>query len=197
MGWRNLRRGLSQGVCRLSIMGAPRYRRDGVRGERECTRGARRERRRSARDHRVLAVALALVALLAAAGCRGKKKAVVAAPPPPAQEIDFTLIDSPSLQFLPRHLEAKPWHLDEDPIVIPGDRIGSYMGAAGESFSRYEVVDITTGKYSEVGGGPGFATVEIFRFPDFVKSFGAYSLRKDASRRFVPIQNEAYVSKYA
>ena len=71
------------------------------------------------------------------------------------------------------------------------------MGAAADSFSRYEVVDITTGKYSEVGGGPGFATVEIFRFPDFVKSFGAYSLRKDASRRFVPIQNEAYVSKYA
>jgi hypothetical protein len=70
------------------------------------------------------------------------------------------------------------------------------MGAAAESLIRYEVIDVTAGKYAEVGG-PGFATVEIFRFPDFVKSFGAYSLRKDASRRFVPIENEAYVSKYA
>jgi hypothetical protein len=70
------------------------------------------------------------------------------------------------------------------------------MGSAAESFIRYEVVDVTAGKYAE-DGGPGFATVEIFRFPDFVKSFGAYSMRKDASRRFVPISNEAYVSKYA
>ncbi|HEX8254659.1 MAG TPA: DUF6599 family protein, partial [Thermoanaerobaculia bacterium] len=35
------------------------------------------------------------------------------------------------------------------------------------------------------------------RFPDFVKAFGAYSMRKEAARRFVPINNEAYVSKYA
>jgi hypothetical protein len=37
----------------------------------------------------------------------------------------------------------------------------------------------------------------IFRFPDFVKAFGAYSLRKDSARRFLPINNEGYVSKYA
>lgn len=70
------------------------------------------------------------------------------------------------------------------------------MGAAADSFVRYQVIDVTAGKYAEEGGS-GFATVEIFRFPDFVKSFGAYSMRKDASRRFVPISNEAYVSKYA
>jgi hypothetical protein len=39
--------------------------------------------------------------------------------------------------------------------------------------------------------------VEIFRFPDFVKAFGAYSMRKDVVRTFLPIQNEGYVSKFA
>ena len=70
------------------------------------------------------------------------------------------------------------------------------MGSAAENFLRYEVIDVTAGKYAEVGG-QGFANVEIFRFPDFVKSFGAYSMRKDASRRYLPIANEGYVSKYA
>jgi hypothetical protein len=62
-------------------------------------------------------------------------------------------------------------------------------------FTRYDLIDVTAGKYATLTGG-GFATVEIFRFPDFVKAFGAYSMRKDAARRFVPIENEAYVSKY-
>ncbi|MFP5246202.1 MAG: DUF6599 family protein, partial [Thermoanaerobaculia bacterium] len=52
------------------------------------------------------------------------------------------------------------------------------------------------GKYIATNG-PGFSTVEIFRFPDFVKAFGAYSMRKEAARRFVQIQNEGYVSKFA
>lgn len=55
---------------------------------------------------------------------------------------------------------------------------------------------MTAGKYSALDG-KGFATVEIFRFPDFVKAFGAYSMRKEAARRFLPIDNEAYVSKFA
>ena len=70
------------------------------------------------------------------------------------------------------------------------------MGAAAPDFTQYDVIDITAGKYIAVGG-PGFATVEIFRFPDFVKAFGAYSMRKEAARRYVPINNEGYVSKYA
>ena len=70
------------------------------------------------------------------------------------------------------------------------------MGAAAPDYTRYEIIDVTAGKYVAVGG-PGFATVEIFRFPDFVKAFGAYSVRKEAARAFVPINNEAYVSKYA
>jgi hypothetical protein len=70
------------------------------------------------------------------------------------------------------------------------------MGAMAADFTRYELIDVTAGKYAATKT-PGFATVEIFRFPDFVKAFGAYSLRKDAARRFLPISNEGYVSKYA
>ena len=81
-------------------------------------------------------------------------------------------------------------------MVVPGDRLGTYLGPDGQHFTRYEVIDVTAGKYAATTG-PGFATVEIFRFPDFVKAFGAYSMRKDAARRFLPIENEAYVSKYA
>jgi len=131
--------------------------------------------------------------LLAACGGSAAKKAV--APPPAEPQIDFTLIDSPSLQFLPRREEAQGWRLDEDPVVVPGERIGSYLGADGQNFAKYDVIDLTAGKYTATSGA-GFATVEIFRFPDFVKAFGAYSIRKEVSRRFVPIDNEAYVSKY-
>ena len=106
------------------------------------------------------------------------------------------MIDSPSLQFLPRREEAKGWRLEEDPMVVPGERILTYLGPDGEHFTRYEVVDVTAGKYLATAGA-GFATVEIFRFPDFVKAFGAYSMRKQAARAYVPIQNEAYVSKFA
>lgn len=70
------------------------------------------------------------------------------------------------------------------------------MGAMAADFTRYELIDVTAGKYAATSG-PGFATVEIFRFPDFVKAFGAYSMRKEAARRFLTISNEGYVSKYA
>ncbi len=118
------------------------------------------------------------------------------APPAAPPQIDFTLIDSPSLQFLPRHEEAQGWRLEEDPLVVPGERLSTYMGAMSADFTRYDLIDVTAGKYAATGN-PGFATVEIFRFPDFVKAFGAYSMRKEVARRFLPITNEGYVSKYA
>jgi len=110
--------------------------------------------------------------------------------------VNFTVLESPSLQFLPRREEAAGWRLEEDPVVVPGDRMVTYLGPDGEHFTRYEVVDVTAGKYVATNN-QGFATVEIFRFPDFVKAFGAYSMRKQAARAYVPIQNEAYVSKFA
>jgi hypothetical protein len=70
------------------------------------------------------------------------------------------------------------------------------MGAMAGDFTRYDLIDVTAGKYAATQGA-GFATVEIFRFPDFVKAFGAYSMRKEGARRFLPINNEGYVSKFA
>lgn len=111
-------------------------------------------------------------------------------------EQSFTAIESPSLQFLPRGEEAAGWRLEEDPIVIPGDRLVSYLDAGADHFRGYEVIDVTIGEYAATGGN-GFATVEIYRFPDFVKSFGAYSAHKEGALQYVPVENEAFRTRHA
>ena len=110
-------------------------------------------------------------------------------------EQSFTAIESPSLQFLPRGQEASGWQLEEDPIVIPGNRLASYLDVGAQHFQGYEVIDVTIGEYTAVGS-EGFATVEIYRFPDFVKAFGAYSYHKEGPLQFVPIENEAFRTKH-
>ncbi|HEX7155456.1 MAG TPA: DUF6599 family protein [Thermoanaerobaculia bacterium] len=106
-------------------------------------------------------------------------------------------MDSPSLQFLPRGTEAPGWKLEEDPIVVPGDRLPTFLGADAKGFSRYEAIDLTVGKYAGVNG-QGFATVELYRFPDFVKSFGAYSMRKRGNVAFLAnVENEAFQAKHS
>lgn len=176
----------------MSFVGTPRHRRNGLRGTREREGRTWGDGSRRPRHHRLSAIVAVLI--LALAGCGREEK--TATPPAPAAEVDFSVIDSPSLQFLPRQEEAAGWRLEQDPLVVPGNRIGTWLGSDGAHFSRYEVIDVTAGKYAAVAGG-GFANVEIFRFPDFVKAFGAYSMRKDAALRYVPIENEAYVSKFA
>lgn len=111
------------------------------------------------------------------------------------EELSFTAIESPSLQFLPRGQEAPGWRLEEDPIVVPGDRLVEYLGADGNHFRRYEALDATIGNYA--GNGNNFATLEIFRFPDFVKSFGAYSTRKTPAAQFLTIANESFAAKHS
>lgn len=118
-----------------------------------------------------------------------------AAVPKPAEEQSFTAIESPSLQFLPRGQEAVGWQLEEDPIVIPGDRLLSYLDAGARPFNGYEVIDATIGEYAALGS-TGFAVVEIYRFPDFVKAFGAYSVHKEGPMQFLPIENEAFRTKH-
>jgi hypothetical protein len=113
------------------------------------------------------------------------------AAPRPAEEISFTAIESPSLAFLPRQQEASGWRLDEDPIVVPGNRLEAYFEKESAHFTKYEASDVTVGKYTSLGGDR-FATVEIFRFPDFVKAFGAYSTRKNGTMRFLDIPNESF-----
>jgi hypothetical protein len=117
--------------------------------------------------------------------------------PAPHNEINFATFESPSLQFLPRQQEAQIWRLDEDPIVIPGDHLGEYLGPIDlPQFVRYETLDVTVGKYT-APSGDGFATVEIFRFPDFVKAFGAYSMGKKGNFRFLQIPNESFAKPHS
>lgn len=102
--------------------------------------------------------------------------------------------ESPSLQFLPRQQEAPGWQLESDPVVVPGNKIASYLDGEGTEFQRYGDVDLAAGNYLTTAGN-GFATVEIFRFPDFVKAFGAYSIHKKGPMQFINIDNEAFASK--
>lgn len=128
---------------------------------------------------------------IAAAGCEARNANLMQAAPHPREEVSFTAIDSPSLQFLPRRDEVPGWRLDSDPIVVPSSRLGTYLERDAVHFLRYEVLDLTVGKYS-TAGGTGFATVEIFRFPDYVKAFGAYSMRKEGSYHILSIANESF-----
>ncbi len=135
------------------------------------------------------------------ASCEPRHPAQVSIAPPP-HEVNFAMVDSPSLQFLPRQQEAQVWRLDEDPIVVPGDHLAAYLGSEAPQFARYETLDLTIGKYStlaatESPAGDGFATVEIFRFPDFVKAFGAYSKQKNGNIRFLDIPNESFARKHS
>jgi len=131
------------------------------------------------------------------ASCDARRPAQVRIAPPPRNEVNFATIDSPSLQFLPRQQEAQIWRLDEDPIVIPGDHLNTYLGPVeAPRFARYETLDLTIGKYSTPAGA-GFATVEIFRFPDFVKAFGAYSQQKSGNVRFLDIPNESFAKAHS
>jgi len=80
--------------------------------------------------------------------------------------------------------------------VIPGNRLAAYVGQDAAHFQRYQTIDATIGKYAGIDGR-SFAFVEIFRFPDFVKAFGAYSTRKTGPRRFLPLENEAFENQHS
>ena len=67
---------------------------------------------------------------------------------------------------------------------------------AHEPTDMGDALDVTVGKYSQVNG-PGFATVEIFRFPDFVKAFGAYSMRKQGTFHIIKLQNESFQNAHS
>lgn len=95
------------------------------------------------------------------------------------------------MQFLPRQEEARGWRLLHDPLVYPAGQLASYLDRDARYFASYECLDMTVGQYQRIGTS-GVATVEIFRFPDFVKAFGAYSARRKAVRSFLPLGNEAF-----
>lgn len=130
-----------------------------------------------------------------ACGRDEEPRPAAAAALPQALQPAFTAIESPSLQFLPRGQEVQGWQLQEDPIVIPGDRLTSYLDTGAAKFNKYEVIDVTIGEYGFLGS-QGFAVAEIFRFPDFVKAFGAYSTQKEGPIQFLQVENESFRSKH-
>lgn len=81
------------------------------------------------------------------------------------------------MEFLPRAENAPGWRLMMDPQVFPAEQIGAYIGIEGDHFLAYDVIDLTVGEYDRPDAAAR-ATVEIYRFPDSVKAFGAYSTRK-------------------
>jgi hypothetical protein len=115
--------------------------------------------------------------------------------PAPVQET-FEAIDSPSMQFLPRQQEAPGWRLEADPLVLRPASLPAYLDLDARHFLDYSVVDLTVGKYAATTGD-GFASAEIFRFPDFVKAFGAYSTRKVAGITYLDIRNEAFLRAHS
>ncbi|HJW93060.1 MAG TPA: DUF6599 family protein [Thermoanaerobaculia bacterium] len=107
------------------------------------------------------------------------------------------MLDSPSLQFLPRGQEAPGWQLEEDPIVVPAKQLPSFLDRDGARFVHYEAFDATSGKYKSLASPNGFAIVEIFRFPDFVKAFGAWSTSKTDTSRPLQIANAAFENQHS
>lgn len=97
-------------------------------------------------------------------------------------------LESPSMQFLPREEEVSGWRLTADPSVYPTAFLDQYLAGRSETFQRYDVIDLTVGEYV-TASGRGFATVEIFRFPDFVQSFGAFSEHRSITAPVIDVEN--------
>jgi len=101
------------------------------------------------------------------------------------------------MQFLPREQEVKGWKLESDPLVLPAGELRSYMEQEADHFQKYGVIDMTVGQYQRTTNPPGAAVVEIFRFPDFIKAFGAYSTRRTAVVNFLDIGNESFAGPHS
>lgn len=108
----------------------------------------------------------------------------------------FEVIDSPAMEYLPRAEEVPGWRLSGDPLVYPVEELGSYIGRQADQYLEYEIQDATIGQYEQVEG-EGLATVEIYRFPDFVKAFGAFSRRKSSERKPLELENQAFLGSYS
>jgi len=119
------------------------------------------------------------------------------APRTPPPEVNFTSLDSPSLQFLPRGQEAPKWELQEDPLVVPAKQLPAYLDRDGARLVHYDALDVTSGTYQSLDTKEGFGIVEIFRFPDFVKAFGAWSTSKTETSKPIDISNGAFENHHS
>lgn len=144
----------------------------------------------------IVRVAALLILAIVAQGCANRPRAARVENRRAVVTEKFETFDSPSLQFLPRQREVPGWQLGQDPLVVPGDQLARYLEGDAEHFKLYDVVDVTAGIYGRTDA-PGFATVQIFRFPDFIKSFGAYSTRREGVIAFLTIPNESFAGKHS
>lgn len=141
--------------------------------------------------------ALILAGAILVAACGQERREAAAEVPQPASAGDSSgMIESPSMEFLPRREEVPGWQLIGDPRVYPGDRLRSYIGRQSQQYLAYDVVDVTVGEYERTSGD-GRATLEIYRFPDFVKAFGAYSTRRVAVKEWLALQNESFLGPHS
>lgn len=97
------------------------------------------------------------------------------------------------MAFLPRQEEIQGWRLVDDPLVYPADKLTTYLASDAQHFRKYDVIDLTVGEYHRVDGG-GVGMVEIFRFPDFVKAFGAFSTRRTPGALPLEIPNQSFAA---
>lgn len=141
-------------------------------------------------------VAVAAATILTACGDDAPKAPQRVAQAAAQSTASFETIESPSMQFLPRQQEVPGWILEEDPLVFPSAQIATHLARDARHFLLYDVIDMTVGSYRRADG-PGYATVEIFRFPDFVKAFGAYSARRAAVVNYLDIGNESFVGPHS
>jgi hypothetical protein len=144
-------------------------------------------------------LALLLAVVLVVFGCSEARpknavpqKAPNSRPVAPPPEV----FESPSMQFLPRQLEVPGWRLQSDPLVFSSGRFSSYIDREADHFLRYAALDLTVGQYQRVDSNDA-AVVEIFRFPDFVHAFGAYSTSRKAVVSFLDIGNESFVAPHS
>ncbi len=99
------------------------------------------------------------------------------------------------MEFLPRGEAAPDWHLMGDPQVYPAELVPTYIGIEGQHYLAYDLIDLTVGEYDRPDG-TGRATIEIYRFPDYVKAFGAFSTRK-ISGAPLGLENASIVSQHS
>jgi hypothetical protein len=145
-----------------------------------------------------LVCAIAFVACGQPPGQSAQAASIAPSPDSPAQEPGgaFEAIDSPAMEYLPRVEEVPGWRLSGDPLVYPGEQLRTYIGRQAEQYLEYELQDATIGQYEQIEGS-GLATVEIYRFPDFVKAFGAFSSRKSSARKPLELANEAFLGSHS
>lgn len=101
--------------------------------------------------------------------------------------------ESPAMRFLPRDEDIDGWRLTTDPRVYIGPAVRRWLAGGAAPFLDYGLVDLTVGRYeSEVGNK--VATVELFRFPDFVQAFGAWTEQRGGRSESVELGNSAFTT---